>query len=171
MVKQCTGCREVKPFSEFHKDNRERDGIRRVCRTCKARSFQNYKQGSGYIGRQERRKNTRRVNKEADPRKVWAKEAYARVKNRAKVQGLEFDLSLDWMLRNTVDTCPLLGVPLQYLTRLTVPEAASIDKIDPNRGYTKDNCWIISIKANRIKTDATADEIEAVAVNIRKHTQ
>ena len=39
----------------------------------------------------------------------------------------------------------------------------SIDRIDPKKGYVKDNIIVVSMRANRIKTDATVDEIRRVA--------
>ena len=38
----------------------------------------------------------------------------------------------------------------------------SIDRIDPKKGYVKDNIIVVSMRANRIKTDATVDEIRRV---------
>lgn len=49
--------------------------------------------------------------------------------------------------------CPVFGTPL------TSP---SLDRFDNDQGYTPDNIRVISRRANLIKSDATADEIEAV---------
>ena len=38
-----------------------------------------------------------------------------------------------------------------------------IDRIDPKKGYVKGNIIVVSMRANRIKTDATVDEIRKVA--------
>ena len=38
-----------------------------------------------------------------------------------------------------------------------------IDRIDPKKGYVKDNIIVVSMRANRIKSDATVDEIRKVA--------
>ena len=39
----------------------------------------------------------------------------------------------------------------------------SIDRINPKKGYVKENIIVVSMKANRIKTDATVEEIRKVA--------
>ena len=39
----------------------------------------------------------------------------------------------------------------------------SIDRINPRKGYTKDNIIVVSMRANRIKTDARFTEIRKVA--------
>jgi hypothetical protein len=35
-----------------------------------------------------------------------------------------------------------------------------VDRIDPNRGYIADNIWVISWKANRMKSNATLEELK-----------
>lgn len=59
------------------------------------------------------------------------------------------------------DCCPVLGVPFVY----GVPRgqrrdyAPSIDRFDPSKGYVRSNVSVISWRANRIKNNATADEV------------
>ena len=43
----------------------------------------------------------------------------------------------------------------------------SIDCLDPNKGYTPENCWLICHRANRIKNDATFEEFETIYLNWR----
>lgn len=33
--KECASCHEAKPVSEFGQDSRERDGLHRICRSCR----------------------------------------------------------------------------------------------------------------------------------------
>lgn len=51
----------------------------------------------------------------------------------------------------------------------------SIDRIDPSKGYTPDNVWLISQRANRIKNDASPEELkliaEAVAERMKSHAK
>lgn len=49
-------------------------------------------------------------------------------------------------------------------------ETPSIDRFDNSRGYTPDNIRVISLRANIIKSDATADEVEAVLNYMRGDT-
>lgn len=53
--------------------------------------------------------------------------------------------------------CPILGIPLDCSDRDHTP---SIDKTIPKLGYIKGNIDIISMRANRLKSDATLEEIE-----------
>lgn len=52
--------------------------------------------------------------------------------------------------------CPVLGVPL-------VDGNTSIDRIDPSKGYVPGNLQIISSKANRMKNNATVEELRRFA--------
>jgi hypothetical protein len=69
------------------------------------------------------------------------------------------------LLKNAGNICPVLGV------KMTISElgsgdtnySPSFDRIYPKKGYVKGNIVIVSNKANRIKTDATVDEIRKVA--------
>ena len=70
--------------------------------------------------------------------------------------------------------CPVLGIDLQYSDigskKYQTDNSPSLDRIDPKKGYTKDNVVIMSNLANRIKTDATADQIEKVWKFLKKYT-
>jgi hypothetical protein len=67
------------------------------------------------------------------------------------------------------DRCPILGVLLVCGRGRNTGASPSLDRIDPTLGYVKGNVWIISHRANQIKNDATADELEAIARAIRLH--
>ena len=61
--------------------------------------------------------------------------------------------------------CPVLGVKMET-TKLHSKNSdfsPSFDRIYPKQGYTKGNVIVISNKANRIKTDATVEQIRKVA--------
>lgn len=59
--------------------------------------------------------------------------------------------------------CSILGVPLLFGgTGKIQDNSASIDRFDTSKGYTENNVWIISHKANRMKSDATLTEIKKV---------
>ena len=65
------------------------------------------------------------------------------------------------------DKCPLLGIDI-------IPKAKdrthspSLDRIDSQKGYIKGNVQIISNRANRIKSDATIEEIELLLNFMRR---
>ena len=55
--------------------------------------------------------------------------------------------------------CPALGIKLEPGSHSHQDCSPSVDRIDSTKGYSKDNVWIISARANRIKNNATIDEI------------
>ena len=89
-------------------------------------------------------------------------------KKRAKRQKVPFDLTIEDisnLLKNAGNICPVLGVKMTT-TELGSGDtdcSPSFDRIYPKKGYIKGNIVVVSNKANRIKTDATVDEIRKVA--------
>lgn len=72
---------------------------------------------------------------------------------RALKKNVPFDLTEDDI--KPPDVCPILGTAFVKGT----PYAMSIDRIDPTKGYVKDNIQIISHKANAMKQDASKEEL------------
>jgi len=77
------------------------------------------------------------------------------------------------------DKCPIFGFPFYSKhSNSDFPKkgkrsdlnlkTASIDKIIPELGYVKGNIWVISLKANLIKSNATPEEIRLVADAVDK---
>lgn len=92
---------------------------------------------------------------------VWFKNK----RNSAKLNGIEFNITLDNILP-LPDKCPVLDIPLtSYLgkgIRGFYPDSVSLDRINPNKGYVKDNVKVISGRANRLKNNATIEELESI---------
>jgi hypothetical protein len=136
--KACRKCLVIKPFSEFHKNDNGKQlfGLASDCKLC--------------------RKEKSRIdwkNKKSNVKK----NILARSKSRAKEKNLPFDLSEKDL--NVPELCPVFGKPLL----LDDPDwTYSIDRIVPELGYVSGNVIIVSNKANRIKSNATPEEILAV---------
>ena len=78
-------------------------------------------------------------------------------KYRAKKFGLPFDLSpADVYIPKY---CPLLGIRLFRAGGRATDNSPSIDQIVPGKGYTRDNVWVISNRANKIKNNSTPEEL------------
>jgi hypothetical protein len=87
-------------------------------------------------------------------------------RDRAKAKGLPFSLKAADIRPLVVQTCPLLGIPLFYGAgrgHTPGPNNASLDRIDSTKGYVPGNVWIISSRANTIKSNATLEEFERIA--------
>jgi hypothetical protein len=84
---------------------------------------------------------------------------------RAIKKGLEFSIQLEDI--KIPETCPLLNTKLIEGDREYTP---SLDRIDSKKGYTPDNVWVISHRANQIKNDATLEELKLIIENLSKIT-
>jgi len=92
-------------------------------------------------------------SKQESPEKWLLKQA----KTRAKLKGHEFNLVLEDIkipLR-----CPIMNEVLEWIPDGFNPYAPSIDRIDSSKGYTKDNIQVISAIANRMKWNATKEQL------------
>jgi hypothetical protein len=61
-------------------------------------------------------------------------------------------------------TCPILGMPLSFNRRKVQDDSISFDRIDSSKGYSIDNLIVISYRANKIKTNATLEELKKIVV-------
>lgn len=81
-------------------------------------------------------------------------------KYRAKKNNLPFDLEVSDIVLPT--HCPILKIPLLTYAgqgNNIRKDSYSLDRIDPTKGYTKDNIQVISGLANRMKQNATQEEL------------
>ncbi len=150
--KRCVNCR------------RQRDSVRNKTpkrlaeervrnKTPKRRAAQATLRAAGY------HRTWQRSDWLADPRKRLLKKA----KERAKMYGRECTLILEDIV--IPEFCPLLGVPLVVGTRQVKNNSPTIDRKNSAGGYVRDNVWVISWRANRIKSDATRTELELIVKN------
>lgn len=66
--------------------------------------------------------------------------------------------------------CPVLGIKLEYSTTGRPTDASpSIDRIIPERGYVPGNVIVVSMRANRLKSNATMNELEQIARFYRRY--
>jgi hypothetical protein len=90
-------------------------------------------------------------------------------KHRAAVAGIPFALEPSDITIPSV--CPVFGTPLVARSDGTsgpLPSSPSLDRIDPQFGYTVGNVWVISHRANSIKNGFTLSELEAVVAAVRR---
>ena len=88
-------------------------------------------------------------------------------KGAAKRKGLEFNLTPEFLEGIAVKTCPIFGFELEYGGGKNNPKAAALDRRDNMKGYTTDNVWFISQRANFLKSDASVEELETIVKVLR----
>lgn len=87
---------------------------------------------------------------------------YYGAKSRARLKGIPFELELADIKIPPV--CPVFGTAFIVGGRL----AASLDRIDPTKGYVQGNVQVVSVRANEIKSDATLEELEKVVAYVKR---
>jgi hypothetical protein len=162
--KHCPHCDKTLPACDFHKDKRTSSGLRCWCKECVSWKFKHQFLGTDvYKRRLKKYHDNRKTQVAQDPRPQWVTVAMGNAKKRSKESGLEFSITRDDVFSVFPDSCPLLGVRFEFSKGKTTSASPSLDRKDPSIGYTKENVWVICAKANRIKTNATREEIAMVA--------
>ncbi len=108
-------------------------------------------------------------------RKQWdhnnpIKAMLQRCRKRAKDLGLEFNLSETDI--DIPERCPILDISLNRLGN--IENAPSLDRIDNTKGYINSNVLVISYKANRIKNNASLEDLRKILLfyeNLLKETK
>jgi hypothetical protein len=69
--------------------------------------------------------------------------------------------------------CPVLGVELKRATggKTGGPHSPSLDRIDNTKGYEKGNIVVVSNRVNKLKNDATLEELEKIVRFYRQFTR
>ena len=144
-MKHCKSCDTKKKNEEFSFRKGSKDRLQGYCKSCANSKNQ-----------------------------AWISENRERylvnsAKNRAKKKNIYFELKPSDIV--IPDVCPVLGIPIGIRStgkQGFSDDSASLDRFDNNKGYVKDNVFVISWKANNIKSDGTYEEIMKVAEWVRK---
>lgn len=178
MIKRkCSKCQEEKELTSFYVTH---NGIVSTpwCRSCtklynalpstKARTaernrrrFKLKMQDPVYREHQRKRSLAHyKKQRETDPNRL----NFTRLKQRAKQEGTPFNLEYEDL--PVPEVCPILGITIDRRNRDHTP---SYDKIIPSLGYVLGNVAIISCRANRMKDNATLDELKALVTYVESH--
>lgn len=95
------------------------------------------------------------------------KHQLSNIKTRAKANGLPFNLTME-TLPPMPERCPALNIPLARGGKGS-PNGPELDRLVPALGYVVGNVQWISRRANCMKSDATLEEVDALAAWLRKH--
>ncbi len=99
-----------------------------------------------------------------------ARTMLAAAKARAAKKGIEFSITVADI--TVPEVCPYLGLELvsHAGTGQGQADSPSLDRINPERGYVPGNVEVISLRANTLKGDATADELTMIATRLEDLT-
>lgn len=81
-------------------------------------------------------------------------------RSRAKTRGIAFTIEPDDVV--VPAKCPVLGIEVACAHGGLKSTSPTLDRIDNTKGYVKGNVIVVSWRANRLKSDATIDELRAL---------
>lgn len=143
---------------EYYQQNK--DDVRRRNKEWREKNKDTLREYEKSDFRKQKNKEWREHKRSEDRfRFVW----YA-AKRRAKTAGVPFTISK----QDIIDTfpldgkCPMLGIQLQFNNKISQDDSPSLDRIIPELGYIPGNIQLISHRANRIKNDATLQELKMI---------
>lgn len=144
----CTKCKTEKDTNEFYSNRQNRSGLSSWCRSC-----------YGSLAKSNRQK--RRVEK------PFVFKVH-NLKASANSQGVPYDLTPEYLESIWTGKCAIFGTPISYLAEDFERPTAEIDKIKPELGYVQGNVAWVSHRANRLKDNATLEELKMVVAYLEK---
>ena len=155
----CHICNKYKSVEYFHNcpSEKNRNGRNRRCKECTNTYY--------------KEKYLKKI--EEDSFKVCIDSIYMACKCRAKKSNMFFDISKDYLkylIEKQNWKCAISGIKMtHYRNNKRCYTNLSVDRIDSNKGYTKDNiqivCWIV----NMMKSDMNMKYFLYICDNIIKN--
>lgn len=123
----------------------------------KTRSYKRNSANKAYANNPEVFKARNAKARRANP----VKSQFLGAKSRAKRLGIPFTVKLEDL--ELPNNCPVLGTPLVYeCAKIRTDGRATLDRRDNAKGYVAGNVYVISWRANKLKANATVDEMRAL---------
>lgn len=179
--KTCSRCQVSKDLALFTKNNKSKDGRGSWCKIC-ANEYRRQNGLNSYALRPEYTANYQRNLRKTDKYKVgnrhykrkykctlagMATSLLCNARDRAKRGHLEINIDRQWVIEHLLPLrCEATGVELVLERDENVTHTAfrpSIDRIDNRKGYTKDNCRIVSVIYNKAKSDYNDEDVLRMA--------
>lgn len=102
--------------------------------------------------------------------KGWLSSKIKTIRRHERKHNYKSDVTRSYLKKLIVKDCPALGCELIYgHTGGRTPNLATIDKIDPLKGYVRGNIQILSDLANVMKSNATRKELVLFAEWVLRH--
>jgi hypothetical protein len=154
---KCSSCQETKPETFFNKSNSKKNTSKKtyVCKDCAKKKNRKYKNTeTGY-------KNN-----------LW-NNLVGNAKRR-NIPVLICKEDIDLIYKEQKGLCAVTGMPMEYVSGVESKNsfAVSVDRIDSNKGYTKDNVRLVCARVNLIKMEMEDEQMkywcEAITKGLRK---
>lgn len=152
----CSRCKLEKSPEEFSKSSAKKNGRQAWCKLClsEVRDLENDKYQA----------NARK--KRAQPR-GYQKTALYNAAQRSRDTGIPFSLTLK-NLPELPENCPCCNI--RFIVRGPWRSTPSLDKILPENGYVPENVQWLCRHCNKLKSNASPEELMRLAVFVQKIT-
>ena len=137
MKYECHVCKETKAISEFS-IRKGRKKFWHRCHSCENEYIKNW---------------YRNLSRE--------KQLIKTAKRNAKIKSVPFNIEIHEIV--IPDFCPVFGTAIRKEWGLDRDNGPSLDRIIPEKGYVKGNVIVVSWRANRLKGEATIDEMRRLS--------
>src|SRR5690242_5681781 len=98
------------------------------------------------------------------------------LKTKSLKQSIPFDLTssfLEELYEDQLGLCHYTGMPMRLDSSEMEPDSLSVDKVDPQKGYVRDNVVLCTSFANTLKGTKTVNEFKSLlrnyAIDIIRH--
>ncbi len=144
----CRKCDQMLPLGKFGNNKTMPLGVHSICKQCRKPMSKAY-YNKWMVG---------------NPAKRMLCSARARAANK----NLPFSITEKDIV--VPEYCPVLGIKITDLGGRQKDSSPSLDRLIPSLGYTPENIRVISWRANWIKQNSTVDEIQKLALWMKKNS-
>jgi len=157
-MKECIIC-HIELTLLNHAEYRKKNYINK-CNNCVRHEKKIQGRMRGKKNNNNRSQKYRDTLKVKDPVRYTCLQLAGSAQKRAKKFKMDFNINTKFLINISPKKCPVFGFDLLYGGGIKGKFAASIDRIDSSKGYTKDNVQIISYLANLMKSNASELEMK-----------
>lgn len=144
-----------------------KDSRAKTCWSCRKSNLKAKKDSLVEYRKRDVIKKHRNTISKAWNRKNLNSVLCTKAKKRARLLKLPFSITKENI--NIPEYCPVLGIKLKLDNSSLLDNSPTIDKVVPELGYIKENIQVISARANRIKNNASLEELEKIVDYVRKN--
>jgi len=157
ITKQCTSCKKILTIDNFTKNLKEKDKLRTNCKLCsKLRNFKYSNTEHGYMTNLFRYLRLRELQK-----RFKHSSEEERAKRRCYVTKEQFFTLWEEHKKRYGYTCALTRQTIFFKTSTNsdskVNNGISVDRLNPNIGYTLENIIFVANRTNQMKCNVTKE--------------
>lgn len=177
LTKVCRDCGRELPIDLFYKNG---TGYRPECKECKSKAESERRSRDIEASRaKERERYHKNRGKEIESMKRYRKKLketdyfkyYIMYKKKSMIrEGIPWDLDEGYLREIFTGVCPVFGCAI-HVGGDKDDFKAELDRLIPSKGYVKGNVRWVSSRANRLKSDASVDELKKILAYMEKQIE